>query len=135
LAGKYKSYVRVIVPENAELGQILDISGQTVTQIEPELYPVKGRKEAGFLIEVLGEQTKKISVSWTVPVSLDFTQKGEYRLYVRKQAGTADEDKLKVNLSIPTYKISSSPKFTLTREGGFVYNTNLARDFYSRISW
>ncbi len=135
LAGKYKSYIRVLLPENAQLGEIMDVTGGNSTPVNPEIYPTKGRREMGFLVEVLGEQSKKIVINWTNKVLLDFNNPGEYRLYVRKQAGTSNEDKFDMELSLPIWDISSAPKLTLTKDGNFSYNTNLSRDFYSRISW
>ena len=105
LLGKYKAYVRVLVPVNAEAHGNYDIttSGQ--------------RKELGFLAEVLGGEAQKLVISWSTPRVGNMS----YGIYFRKQAGTGEDDPLNVSILAPTKSYS--------------YNTNLSRDFLTKVTW
>jgi hypothetical protein len=94
---KYKAYVRVLVPEDVEPQGNFDITES------------RGLKEIGFLVEVLAGQSKVYRVSWSSPV----TPITAYGLYVRKQAGTEETDKLSVVIG-----------------GDVVYNSNLVKDIW-----
>jgi len=134
-AGRYKTYLRVMLPISASLNDTLVASGSSQEAQIPEIEEKSGRKEAGILIEIGPGQTKEITFSWQEEIGLDFSQEGEYRLYVRKQAGTL-EDKIAVILYLPQgTKIGSQPLYSLTRDGGYGYNIVLTRDLFSRISW
>lgn len=124
LSGRYKVYLRVGIPQDSVLGSVDIISGQDVNSINPEIGEASGRKEVGVALEVMPQQSKSVRLSWKDESTLNFSEPGEYRLYWRKQAGT-DDDPAGVTISFPT----------LTSDGQHVYNTNLARDFFSRISW
>ncbi|HTK03723.1 MAG TPA: DUF4012 domain-containing protein [Alphaproteobacteria bacterium] len=76
LAGKYKTYIRLLIPSDAE-----------ILNADPnyEIVNLQNRKEVGILVEVLGGHTKTIEFSWRTPNT------DNYNLYVRKQAGIADD--------------------------------------------
>ena len=134
-AGKYKTYLRLMLPISASVNDALVTSGGFDEAQIPEIEEKNGRKEAGILIEIGPGQTKEVTFSWQEEIGLDFSKEGEYRLYVRKQAGTL-EDKIAVILYLPQgIKIGSQPLYSLTRDGGYGYNTILTRDLFSRISW
>jgi hypothetical protein len=94
---KYKAYVRVLVPEDAEPQGNFDITES------------RGLKEVGFLVEVLAGQSKAYRISWSSPIS----SSESYGLFVRKQAGTEEKDKLSVVMG-----------------GEVVYNSNLVKDIW-----
>lgn len=135
LSGRYKAYVRVVIPPGSEVGEPLVGQGQDVSSLSPDIEDTGGKREVGGLLEVMPGQTKSLTFSWSGKNSLTFDQKGEYRLYWRKQAGT-DKDPATLTLVLPknTSSTPSSGAF-LTKDGAFVYNTTLARDLFSRISW
>lgn len=134
-AGRYKTYLRVMLPISASVNEILVTSGNFQEAQTPEIEEKSGRKEAGILIEIGPGQTKEVTFSWQEEIGLDFSKEGEYRLYIRKQAGTL-QDKIAVILYLPQgIKISSQPLYSLTRDAGYGYNTVLTRDLFSRISW
>lgn len=135
LSGRYKVYVRVLVPEEAEFQQVRVISAGVSEFIEPEITQVRGRKEAGVLVELSPGQTKSLSFSWQTTADIDFSSPGEYRFYWRKQPGTV-ADKAAARFNFPDIILPASlPEFSLTDEEGFLYNLDLARDFSSRIFW
>ena len=105
LSGLYKAYIRVLVPQKSE------VVG------DYEIIESKGRKEIGFLTEVLGGETKRIVVSWSTPKEVG----DSYGLYFRKQAGTGESDPLNVSIVAP--------------DRAYSYNTTLSRDFLTKISW
>ncbi len=134
-AGRYKTYLRVMLPIGASVNDVLVTSGSFREAQTPEIEEKSGRKEAGILIEIGPGQTKEVTFSWQEEIGLDFDKEGEYRLYVRKQAGTL-EDKIAVILNLPQgIEVFSQPLSSLTGDGGYGYNTVLTRDLFSRISW
>jgi hypothetical protein len=76
---KYKSYVRVLVPDDSDVQGNFDISES------------RGLKEVGFLIEVVAGQNREVMITWSSPI-----KSKNYALYVRKQAGTDEEGLLSV---------------------------------------
>jgi hypothetical protein len=125
--GIYKVFLRLLSPAGTEL-----ISSKTISGENNEEIPFK---DGGFLFEVSPGQTKSFVLTWKQNTSLNFAEAGEYRLFWRKQAGTLDDE---VNLKVYLPKLNnfqSEPKFSLTEDGAFGYNTVLSRDFGSRILW
>lgn len=131
----YKSYLRVLVPQKVYFSDIKIFDSTEKEFVAPEVKEVRGRKEAGVFVEIRPGNSKNITFSWKEKVDLSFETSGEYRLYWRKQAGTIS-DQISTNFILPsavaTYGQNS---FSLTNEGVLVYNTNLARDYSSRIFW
>lgn len=134
-SGRYRSYLRVMLPARANLNDVEQTLGAVTERQTPEITEVRGRKEAGVLLEVAPGQTKEITFSWQEDIPLDFFREGEYRLYIRKQAGTVS-DKLTLSIFTPELTgINLEPSYFLTGENSYGYNTLLTRDFFSRISW
>lgn len=132
---KYKTYMRLLAPGGAVLNEVEIVGAGERQTMLPEVKEIRGRKEAGVLIELNPGQKKSATFSWEESTNLDFTKKGEYRLYWRKQAGTGS-DPVVVKLFFPGNVLpNSTPPFSLTREEGVGYNTTLSRDFVSRIYW
>ena len=135
LTGTYKVYVRLIVPQDSDFldAEVVAYDSRDVKSLEVE--SVRGHKEGGILISVSPGTSKTINFGWETLENIDFFEKGEYRLYWRKQAGTLS-DPVSIEISLPeAMKISSEPEATLTQGKKARYNTFLARDFYSRIFW
>lgn len=97
LPAQYKSYVRVLVPQDSEVEGDFEISEG------------KGIKEIGFFIEVTAGQESQAKVTWSSKAG----NKENYGLYVRKQAGTPEEDKISVVIN-----------------GDLIYNLNFTRDIW-----
>jgi hypothetical protein len=122
LAGKYKAYIRLLVPQDADILNVTEFSGQNKETVSPDITDVKDRKEIGALVEILGGQNENLIFSWksnitTVPIS-------GYLLYVRKQAGI---DSLPISLSISTPSLTGSTPY--------LYNAVLTRDLLTRFSF
>jgi hypothetical protein len=135
LAGVYKNYFRLLLPQDAEFISALIKSGESSETQPLDVRDTLGMKELGTLIEILPGQTKSLILTWNSQSNLNFVEKGEYRLYWRKQAGTG-EDPASLLMTPPGgVKTNVWPESSLTKEGAYVYNTTLARDIFSRISW
>lgn len=122
--GVYKNYARVLLPVNAKIGgvRVYDSLGG-YTELEYDLIDTDGRREVGFLVEVLPSTQKKLQVVWNIE-DTKLEQGGQYGLKVIKQAGT-EADKLIVNVR--------SSDLTLTGRSPSSYNTDLARDFETKM--
>jgi hypothetical protein len=131
-SGEYKDYVRLLIPDDAEVVNIESIAGQNQETLTPEVTEEKGRKEAGVLIDVLNGQNKTIVFSWKSQINAG-SPYTTYGLYLRKQAGT-DVDALTVDIKPEGVVTTADPRFSLTREGDYVYNTTLAQDLFTSFS-
>jgi hypothetical protein len=124
-----------LAPHSAVFADV-EVSDSTEREfITPEINELRGRKEAGVFVEVRPGQTRNLTFSWEESMNISFSETGEYRLFWRKQAGTI-ADQINVRFSLPEgVKTYSVAPYSLTQEGALGYNTNLARDFSSRIFW
>jgi hypothetical protein len=159
-AGRYKVYIRLLTPEDVDIVEVKDLSGQIYKTLSPEVVDIKGRKETGILAEVLGGQDKKIVFTYKTPLE-KIPLINSYGLYVRKQAGT-EEGPVAITIDSGGIPLHADSNFSLTHEGIYVYdkllgltyqcstppgneslqgeheycyNTLLARDIFSRFSW
>lgn len=122
--GVYKNYARLIVPVDAEIAGIREYDGVgTYKDVNFDLIDTNGRREAGFLIDVLPSSKKKIQIVWTLRTDM-LAQGGQYDLKIIKQSGT-DEDPISININTLTG--------SLTGETTSSYNTTLATDFEARL--
>jgi hypothetical protein len=124
-----------LVPVDSEVGEPLVGLGADVVGVSPDIKDTGGKREIGILFEVLPGQSKSATFSWSGKSRLSFDTNGEYRLYWRKQAGT-DKDPISVLITPPAgIAVLPFSGASLTNDGSIDYNTNLARDLFSRISW
>ena len=131
--GKYKAYVRILVPRG-DFAEGQKKIGQNFFGFSPELEAIRGHIEAGTLVEVFPQESSTVSFSWTSPAEIP-GEKGEYVLLIRKQAGTiADRWEIEIDNQLGK-EIEIGPGAFLTGTKAFSYNTLLARDVVSRISW
>lgn len=130
-SGKYKAYIRLLVPESTNNISVKSIYGQNEETLTPEITDAKGRKEVGVLFEVLPGETKKLTYVWSNNIDAGVRN---YNLFIRKQAGV-DDFPVKVSIETQMNILSSNPTFTLTNTGNYVYNTTLARDLFSKFNY
>ena len=123
--GVYKAYLRLIFPNTAVFLEAKIRDNGNETSLSPEETMAGGKSEAGFYFEILPGQKKDLVISWRETADKSLDNYDQYQLFWRKQAGLGDEPA----------KIAINKKDSLTGGGQVVYNTNLARDFISRISW
>lgn len=122
--GVYKNYARVLLPSNSKVGgvRVYETTGE-FKDLEYDLVDMEGRREVGFLVELLPGTQKRVQIVWNTLES-KLSQGGQYDFKIIKQAGT-EEDKLTVNIR--------SSDLTLTGKSLSSYNTTLARDFKARM--
>jgi hypothetical protein len=123
-SGIYKSYTRVIVPNNATVAGVrVYEANNTFRDLDFDKYDSDNGKEIGFWIQVNPSSVVKTQIVWSLPVeSMD--QGGELNLNIRKQSGTAS-DTLKINII--------EGDLTLTGKASSVYNTTLDKDFSQKM--
>lgn len=134
---RYKSYFRIIVPVNSLANEVVISSPGSEIKVPLEEKTYGTYKELGLSFEVIPGEKKSLKFTWNnlLPSGLDFAKSGEYRLTVRKQAGTA-ADPFSLTIVSPTgVIIYHDPILSLTKDGNFVYNTLLTRDIFPRIYW
>lgn len=132
LAGKYKVYIRFLVPADAVDFKISKVSGENRENLLGDIVETKGRKEVGTLVEVLGGKNSNIEISWNTPIGQSIMS--SYELYIRKQAGV-DGYPINIRLGLPTNTKVVDSKFTLTKDGSYGYNTNLVQDLFAHFSF
>ena len=139
-SGRYKSYVRLLVPENSTNINVTSTFGQNYQVLTPEITDSKGRKEIGIITEVLGGESKKLIFSWTNKTDSVLNQ---YGFYFRKQAGI-DGFPVSIKVTTPVKVLGSNPVFAsqcsksprnAPLQGGYeyCYNATLVRDLFTRI--
>lgn len=131
LSGRYKSYIRLLVPEDSTEISVVSSIGQNTQSLIPEISNSKGRKEIGTILEVLPGETKSITFYWTAKLNRRIEQ---YGLFARKQAGV-EEHPFSINVGTDRQILNSSPVFSLTEQGDYVYNTTLAKDAFAKLSF
>lgn len=123
-SGIYENYARILLPTNAQLSGIrLYETDGSFKDLEYDLIDTDGRREVGFLIEVLPKTTKRVQIVWNITTDV-LAQGGEYNLNVLKQSGT-EADNLHVNIA--------TTDLSLTGRKVSKYNTNLRTDFKQKI--
>ena len=124
VSGRYKSYIRFLVPEDSQNITVFSNYGQDRQKLIPEITDVRGHKEVGVLVEVLAGENRSIEFNWDQELS---DRVGSYYGYFRKQAGV-DNYPINISISSPIKILGSQPSFTLTDQGNYVYNTTLVKD-------
>lgn len=130
LSGRYKPYVRLLIPENSTNIKVISSYGRNTEVLTPDLTSSRGYKEVGIITEVLAGETKELTFNWMVGFDKPVSQ---YNLFFRKQAGV-DEYPVNITVNTPIRVLNSSPAFSLTKQGNYVYNATLARDLLVRLS-
>jgi hypothetical protein len=130
VSGRYKSYVRLLVPEGSSDILVQNAYGQNLQTLTPDITNSKGRKEVGVVVEILAGESKKLTFFWSNGINqhLDY-----YSFYYRKQAGV-DAYPITIDFSSPINILGSNPVFSLTDEGNYLYNTTLVQDLFVKFS-
>lgn len=131
----YKSYIRLITPLESGFSPVSIFDQEETKSIISDTTIVRGYKETGVYIELGPGERKTLQFSWESSTNLDYNEPGEYQFYLRKQAGTLDEP-IAIKLRYPKYMVfKDTGVFSLTNGKILDYNTELSRDFFSRIYW
>ena len=131
----YKTYLRLVANAGSGFTPTSVFWNDTKVEIMPEVYGFKGNKEAGVYVEIEPNQTKAIVFNWESGEDKIFSEDNDYALYIRRQPGVKNYP-ARITLNIPEkLGYTLDLPYSLTEEGGLVYNTILSRDFISRIFW
>lgn len=132
---EYKSYVRIIVPEENVFGRVTIHSGSDTLLQKPDVKIAGGYKEAGVFVEVKPGKTAAISFIWEGESELDFSMSGRYKFLWRKQPGTYG-DNIIARFAFPIEaNMNAIPNPSLTQGGMLGYNTRLITDLKSVFFW
>lgn len=131
----YKSYMRLFTNSDAGFSPINVVGRENNYNLNPEIRSARGLKEAGLFLEIQPWQTLAIVYIWESPFELDFFNKGEFRLFWRRQSGVK-EYPLEITVFLPENAIVfTNPEYSLTERGVLRYNASLDKDFNTRIFW
>lgn len=129
--GRYKSYLRIYVPEGSTLQECkIDDARLETCKVDQT---VEHQKQVfGFLVEVSVGEKIKVALSWQLPGSLT---EGKYIFLVQKQPGTK-EDGLALSVFYPpTLKAFPKTAGGLTGEQVLFYNTKLDSDLIFEVDF
>jgi hypothetical protein len=132
-SGIYKDYIRVIVPDDATAIGAESISGQDQESLPVDVTEENGIKEIGVWVTVLEGDEKSIAFEWKSQLQAN-SPVTSYGLYLRKQAGVGDVP-VTLNIKLPGVTSNTDPRFSLTQDGSYLYNTTLTQDLFSSFSW
>lgn len=89
--GRYKTYLRIYLPEGTDIGQISvkdPTSGTSRIVDSPNYSSEHGLKVVGFPLEIPISQSRDVELSYQFSKTLNMSKDGAYILFLRKQAGT-----------------------------------------------
>ncbi len=89
-AGRYKNYLRLLVPHEAKLKEVL-IDGKELEGEKIDEGEINGKKSFGFLVEVPIKGEKKVEVAYRLGEKIDFRQTNQYLFFLQKQPGIKDK--------------------------------------------
>lgn len=139
-AGKYKTYLRIFVPQYS---QLLHCRVDNLV-CSPDQTIEHGRGVFGFLVEVPVKEKRRVELVYTLKQKLE----QEYIFYLQKQSGViSDKDTFTFSFNYPENFVIENlqppkrnsflpfPQNFLTGKGLFVYNTSLLADFYLKADF
>lgn len=130
--GTYKDFLRILVPDTAQLINI-QTDGQDVGSTSVEEASQSAKTSFGFLVNVPAKTQKTVSISYGLKNTLSFLGKNQYKLLLQKQLGSqADDYKLEINYPefldlvktnlTPTKAASGLVSFSLPLESDMVFS-------------
>lgn len=141
----YKNYLRLILPNKAEVVQVTAVAGGGRETFTPDLNYIEGRLESGMLINIGAGETKTITIAWQQEKNINFDRPGSLVFHWRKQAGTnSDKVSARFNFQRPVGVTPFGGSHDLTAKASLEYNTVRAnqnfssfldRDINLRFNW
>ena len=129
--GLYKNYIRAFVPQLSQFSTVEIIQNGVAINVDPDVADIRGETYAGVLVEIPASSEATMVFRWKSDVALNYAQAGHYNLYWRKQAGTSSTP-ISVNIDSSVNALFNN---ILTHGATNSYNTNLDRDFVTRLDW
>lgn len=128
--GTYKNYFQILLPVDSVISSI-KVDDQQLTAYDSE---TGKHKVIGFLLEILPQQKKSVSVSYSSTTKFK-KGKATYQLVIQKQIGAQSND-VHFSLSLPTNIHLLNTNFSpLVKNSLILYNTDLSTDrvFYIEL--
>lgn len=126
-AGKYRNYLRILLPLNSELEKVL-IDGQPVGRDKIDKETILSKTAFGFIVEVPVKESRTVKISYVLPERIPLTEKSQYLFMWQKQAGTKEE---KVNLKLFTPSgvviLSAKPE-AVADDQAYLFNLRFNQD-------
>ena len=121
--GTYKNYFQLLLPVSSTVTEV-QVEGQKLSAYDSK---IEKQKTIGFLVEILPQEKKTISISYTSSIKF---KKGKaiYQLVLQKQIGAQSHD-VHFSLSLPTKVNLLNTNFSpLVKNSQILYNTDLSTD-------
>jgi len=103
--GDYKNYVRIYLPLEAEVGQVMvkeeGKNGRILGGEDLNLKTAFGKKEVGFLVTVEVGKKAEIELKYRQKINLSEANNFSYLSYVQRQSGFG-ETPMKTEVNLPT---------------------------------
>lgn len=128
----YKTYLRILIPEESIVNPISIVSDNLDALREPEEFSDNGLKEVGVWVEVKPDSTSEIKFSWHT--DLNISHYDSYNLHWYKQAGTVN-DSFVVRFVSPKPIITFNQPSSLTFDTLYMYNSQLTEDTNILVHW
>ncbi len=131
----YKMYVRVFTSGDAGFSPVTVLKVDGNTSIEPEVYGIRGMKEAGVYVEIPAGKTYGLEYNWESASTGTFNENGSYVFSFFKQPGVASFP-ISLAGTIPlSGGFSLESNGFLTKGDSFAYNSVLTEDLKIEIKW
>lgn len=131
-AGRYKNYLRILVPEETQL-EMITLDGVEVRQDRIDKRVIAGKTSFGFLIEVPIKEKRAVEISYRLPGKIQLAEKSQYLLFLQKQSG-AKEEKFNLKLTPPAGMVVLSAKpAAIAKEGGYFFDPQFDQDIVFEI--
>nr|MBP9818178.1 DUF4012 domain-containing protein [Candidatus Shapirobacteria bacterium] len=130
--GDYKNYLRVYVPETANLAEVSIVNDSGIKTIvggdDLVVNQVLGKKEIGFLVMVPTGKKRQVEVRYVDSIDLSKSEKFSYLNYIQKQSGFGDTGLVSL-VSVPDgwQVIQVEPEASLVK-GKALFNQKLLKD-------
>jgi hypothetical protein len=128
--GTYKNYFQVLLPADSLVNSI-KVDDQQISSYDSE---TGKNKVIGFLLEILPQQKKSVSISYSSTMKFK-KGKATYQLVIQKQIGAQSND-VHFSLKLPTNIHLLNTNFSpLVKNSLILYNTDLSTDrvFYIEL--
>ena len=121
--GTYKNYFQILLPADSLVSSI-KVDGQQLSTYDSE---TGKHKVIGFLLEILPQQKKSVSLSYSSTTKFK-KGKATYQLVIQKQIGAQSND-VHFTLKLPTNIHLLNTNFSpLVKNSLILYNTDLSTD-------
>jgi len=131
----YKSYLRLVASTGSIFMPIEKITPDGKFLIEPQTDEFEDRTESGIYLELYPGEQAEILFTWKNMYKYQPIEKGSHCLHWFKQPGTKNSNVLIRYNPGKDIQMKAQPNFSLTGPEMFGYNTELSRDFNSRVHW